>query len=255
MDSVGESSCQATQEIESQNSRFPDSSQGLYLTFSAAPISVNRLQNLTNQLPSIFSPDVYNKIVGSLRDSSMNKYQNLFNNFKGFIHKKYGRNKKFPLVAVLLYFNYLIGKGLSYNTLKVYRAALGPVLSGYFPNYCLAEDRFIKSMLNGVNRRRPSNTHQFPGWDLDKVISFLNTTRDSLVLLLVQTLFLVALACPLRANQFNQLCISRSTFIPESIILRNHPSFMSKIQKTILLLLRSISAVILPDLNLSSQTT
>ena len=185
-----------------------------------------------DQLPNIFPPDVRNKIVVSLRDSSMNKYQNLFNNFKCFIHKKYGRNCKFPLLAVMLYFNYLIDKGLSYNTLKGYRAALGPVLSGYFPNYCLAEDMYIKAMLNGVNRRRPSNTHQFPGWDLDKVISFLNTTRDNSVLLLVQkTLFLVALACPLRANQFNHLCISRSTFTPESIILRNHPSFMSKNQK------------------------
>ena len=128
LDSVGLSSFQTTQEIQSKNRRLPDSSDGLYLTLSAAPISSNRLQNLTDQLPNIFPPDVCNKIVVSLRDSSLNKYQNLFNNFKSFIHKKYGRNKKFPLLAVMLYFNYLIDKGLSYNTLKGYRAALGPVV-------------------------------------------------------------------------------------------------------------------------------
>ena len=44
---------------------------------------------------------------------------------------------------------------------------------------------YFKAMLNGVNRRSPSNTHQFPGWDLGKVISFLNTTRDNSVLLRV----------------------------------------------------------------------
>ena len=144
---------------------------------------------------------------------------------------KYGNNK-FPLLAVILYFNLLIDKGLSYSTLKGYRAALGSALKGYFPLYNLAEDNYIKAMIDGVNRRRPSNSHQFPGWDLDKVISFLNSTKDNSISLLVQkTLFLVALACPLRANQFNQLCISRSTFSPETIVLRNHPSFMAKNQR------------------------
>ena len=179
-----------------------------------------------------FPPSVCKKITLSLRDSSLNKYQNLFHSFKTFIHEKYGENNRFPLLGVILYFNSLIDKGLAYNTLKGYRAALGPVLTGYFPNYNLAEDRYIKAMLMGVNRRRPSNTHQFPGWDLDKVISFLNTTRDNSIVWLVQkTLFLVALACPLRANQFNQLCISRSTFTPNTVVLRNHPSFMAKNQK------------------------
>ena len=186
MDSVGESSFQTTQEIHSENRRLPDSSHGLYCTLSTAPIKFNLFQNLTDQLPNNFPPDVCNKIVVSLRDSSMHKYQNLFNNFKDFIHERYGRNKKFPLLAVILYFNNLIDKGLSYNTLKSYRAALGPVLAGYFPGYHLSEDTYIKAMLSGVNRRCPSNTHQFPGWDLDKVISFLNTTRDDSVLFLVQ---------------------------------------------------------------------
>ena len=192
----------------------------------------NRIQNLKDQLPSNFPPDVCQRITVSLRDSSINKYQNLFNGFKSFIHKNYGRNNKFPLLAVVLFFNHLIDKGLSHSTLKGYRAALGPVLMGYFPGYRLSEDLYIKAMIDGVNRRTPSNSHRFPGWDLDKVISFLNTTRDNSVLLLTQkTLFLVALACPLRANQFNQLCISRSTFTPEHIILRNHPAFMAKNQR------------------------
>ena len=232
MDSVDESSRQTVQEIQSWNRRLPDSTQGRYLSLSSAPITANRLQNLTDQLPNVFPPEVCNKIVVSLRDSSLDKYQNLFNNFKEFIHDRYGENNKFPLLAVVLYFNHLIDKGLAYSTLKGYRAALGPVLTGYFPNYCLAEDSYIKAMISGVNRRCPSNTHHFPGWDLDKVVSFLNTSRDDSFLFLVQkTLFLVALACPLRANQFNQLCISRSTFSPETIILRNHPSFMAKNQR------------------------
>ena len=162
----------------------------------------------------------------------MNKYQSLFNNFKEFIYREYGKDSKFPLLAVILYFNHLIDRGLSYNTLKGYRAALGPILTGYFPDYRLTEDTNIKALLEGVNRKQPSNTHQFPGWDLDKVISFLNTSRDNSMLHLVQkTLFLVALACPLRANQFNHLSISRSTFTPETIVLRNHPSFMAKNQR------------------------
>ena len=135
-------------------------------------------------------------------------------------------------MGVISFFNHLINKGLSYSTLKGYRAALGPILKGYFPQYNLAEDQYIKAMLEGVNRRKPSSTHQFPGWDLDKVVSFLNTTRDNSLSFLVQkTLFLVALACPLRANQFNHLSISRSTFTPGTIILRNHPSFMTKNQR------------------------
>ena len=135
-------------------------------------------------------------------------------------------------MAIILFFNELIDRGLAYSTLRGYRAALGPVLTGYFPNYNLAEDKYIKAMLEGVNRRNPSQTHHFPGWDLDKVISFLNTTRDDSILLMIQkTLFLAALACPLRANQFNHISISRSTFTPETIVLRNHPSFMSKNQR------------------------
>ena len=99
------------------------------------------------------------------------------------------------------YFSINLQTGLSHNTLKGYRAALGPILSGYFPNYCLAEDKYIKAMISGGNRRNPSNTHQFPGWDLDKVISFLNSSRDNSILFLTpKTLFVVALACPLRAN-------------------------------------------------------
>ena len=167
-----------------------------------------------------------------MRDSTIGKYENLFNIFKSFIHKEYGKNNKFPLLSIVLFFNHLINKGLSYNTLKGYRAALSPILSGYFPNYSLTEDKYIKAMISGVNRRNPSSSHQFPGWDLDKVISFLNTSRDNSILFLTQkTLFLVALACPLRANQFNHLCISRSTFTPEHIVLRNHPSFMAKTQR------------------------
>ncbi|XP_064105254.1 uncharacterized protein LOC135214787 [Macrobrachium nipponense] len=232
MDSPSQDSLQGIPEVQSQSRRLPDTSYGLYLTLSATPLKFDRLQNIKDQLPSIFPPEICNKITSNLRDSSMAKYQNLFSSFKEFIHNKYGSNNKFPLLSVLLYFNELIDKGLAYNTLKGYRAALGPVLKGYFPNYCLAEDKYIKAMLDGVNRRRPSNSHQFPGWDLDKVVSFLNTTRDDSMLLMIQkTLFLVALACPLRANQFNHLCISRSTFTPETIVLRNHPSFMAKNQR------------------------
>ena len=232
MDATGKSSSEGTQDVQGNYRRLPDNSHGLYSTISNAPINFDRIQNLKDQLPDVFPPEVCNKIVINLRDSSIGKYENLFNCFKKFIHKEYGKNNKFPLLAVVLFFNQLIDKGLSYNTLKGYRAALGPILSGYFPNYCLTEDKYIKAMITGVNRRKPSNTHQFPGWDLDKVVSFLNTSRDNSTLFLTQkTLFLVALACPLRANQFNNLCISRSTFTPEHIILRNHPSFMAKNQK------------------------
>ncbi|XP_068247310.1 uncharacterized protein [Palaemon carinicauda] len=232
MDSISEVSREAAQTIYCEDRRLPDSSQGLYLTLSKAPINFDRLQNLKDQLPNVFPPEVCSKIAVSLRDSSLHKYENLYNIFKSFIHKEYGRDNKFPLLAIILFFNHLIDKGLSYNTLKSYRAALGPILSGYFPGYCLAEDKYVKAMISGANRRKPRNSHQFPGWDLDKVISFLNTTRDNSTLLLTQkTLFLVALACPLRANQFNNLSISRSTFTPEHIVLRNHPSFMAKNQK------------------------
>ena len=163
MDPNGENGGETPQTVQGNDRRLPDNTHGLYLTLSKAPINFNRLQNLKDQLPNVFPPEVCNKIVINLRDSSIGKYENLFNYFKTFIHKEYGKNNKFPLLAVVLFFNHLIDKGLAYNTLKGYRAALGPILSGYFPNYCLAEDKYIKAMLNGINRRKPSNTHQFPG--------------------------------------------------------------------------------------------
>ena len=169
MDSASEDEGQELQDLPSGNRRLPDSSKGLYLTLSSAPLKFDRVQNLKDQLSDEFPTGVCNKVVNSLWDSSMNKYGNLFENFKEFIYKEYGKDNKFPLLGVVMYFNHLIDRGLAYSTMKGYRAALGPILTEYFPEYCLAKDAHFKAVLEGVNRRNPSNTHQFPGWDPDKV--------------------------------------------------------------------------------------
>ncbi|XP_064080654.1 LOW QUALITY PROTEIN: uncharacterized protein LOC135197522 [Macrobrachium nipponense] len=73
MDSISEVSFEAAQTIYCEDRRLPDSSQGLYLTLSKAPINFDRLQNLKDQLPNVFPPEVCTKIAISLRDSSMHK--------------------------------------------------------------------------------------------------------------------------------------------------------------------------------------
>ena len=91
MDSASEGYVQDTQDIPSGSRRLPDCSKGLCLSLSSTPITFNRVQNLNDQLPDVFPPEVCDKIVNSLWDSSMNKYRNLFNNFKDFVRKEYGK--------------------------------------------------------------------------------------------------------------------------------------------------------------------
>ena len=92
MDSASEGYVQDTQDIPSGSRRLSGRFKGLHLGLSSAPIKFYCVQNLKDQLPDVFPPEVCYKIVNSLWDSSMNKYRNLFNNFKDFVRKEYGKD-------------------------------------------------------------------------------------------------------------------------------------------------------------------
>lgn len=180
--------------------------------------------------PSIFPQEVKTQCLMSIRDSSHKTYAHYFNTFNKFIKERYG-NEKFPLLGVVLYFEFLIKSNLAFRTLLGHRAALKDILPLYFRDYNITEDTYIRNMIYSVKCRKPAKEFLFPTWSLDKVMGMFKYSQTECMLSFFQrVLFLTAIACPLRISQFNALVISRSTFTPSKVVLRTHPFFLSKNQ-------------------------
>ena len=121
----------------------------------------------------------------SRRDSSRNKHRNLVENLKNSFRKIRERQEVHSVKGCPV-LNHLIDRCLAYSSERI-RSSFGDTSRQDTFLYTTEQRRIkLKAILEGINRRNTSNTHQFPVWHLDKVVASLNSTRDNPILRLVQ---------------------------------------------------------------------
>ena len=117
------------------------------------------------------------------------------------------------------FFEYLFTtKGLQPVTIRGYRSAIARVykLCGY---YDCGQHPLISAVLANMDILRPRRQVLFPRWDLDIVLSYLQSDvfepMDAIALtfLTYQAVFLVALASALRVSELRALSIMKTAVV------------------------------------------
>ena len=116
------------------------------------------------------------KMISNIAISSTKCYQRCWESFINFVKSRKKTTKKFSVVMVYRFFNFLILKGYKYQTLLTYRCAIKRPIKSLLHNYCIETDENLKNLLlyAKTNCKKKCDVKL---WDLDKVISFVNYVK------------------------------------------------------------------------------
>ena len=194
-------------------------------------ISFDRTSVIRCHIPKTFSSSLKRKLVIPTRKSTFDHYQIHWKIFSKFVSEK---KMQINHQAVYEFFNHLIDKKLKYGSILQYRSAISRPLRYLLPKLDLLQDTVIKDLLQFTKSHQIKSNHEFPFWNLDRVIEMLSSPQfnslchQSHSLFFKKVLFLTLLASPKRIAEFHALSLSKSSFRESSIILRPHDKFIKK---------------------------
>ena len=176
--------------------------------------------------------DAINLMAKPLRDSSLTDYQTKWKKFIEFLIKEGISPEEVTLGSVIRFFYFLFNqRKLKPGTVSHYRSALTvPLLLHYKIDLKSPE---ISDLIRGMHLNRPSAPVTDPQWNLNKVLTFIDSWSDPIsdLRLLRKTAFLLLLATGWRISELHA-CVREEEYchftLNSTLRLRPHPSFLAK---------------------------
>ena len=176
--------------------------------------------------------EAINLMAKPLRDSSLTDYQIKWRKFMEFLIKERIPPKEVTLSSVIRFFYFLFNqRQLKPGTVSHYRSALTvPLLLHYKIDLKSPE---ISDLIRGMHLKRPSAPVTEPQWNLNKVLTFIDSWSDPIpdLRLLRKTAFLLLLATGWRISELHA-CVREEEYchftLNSTLRLRPHPSFLAK---------------------------
>ena len=189
----------------------------------------NRLLAVENSLSKRIPRKIRHRMANNIAVSSSKCYQRCWDCFLRFVKSRKKTTKKFSVVMVYRFFNYLILKNFKYQTLLVYRSAIKRPIRSIMPSYSIEKDENLKNLLVYA-KTNSKKEDELKLWDLDKVLNYVKTiSMVDLDMYFKKCFFLNLLASPRRINEFKSLVVSRIVHCSDgSLVLRPHSRFIKK---------------------------
>ena len=167
-----------------------------------------------------------------LRDSSLRDYERKWLCFSRFLTERNINPVDLNLATVLEFLSYLFRvKNLRPGTVSHYRSALSvPLLLQY--NIDL-HDNAVSTLIKAMYIERPNLPASAPSWNLNKVLSMLDSMENNLPIDILQqkTAFLLLLSTGWRVSELHA-CVRNKEFCSitreDTLRIRPHPSFLAK---------------------------
>lgn len=180
--------------------------------------------------------DVICMIQASRRQSTIRIYNATWASFVAWCRRASISTLSASVIHVLRFLQEGFNLGLAPNTLRRQVAALSSVLA-YGSTVSISKHPVIQQFLRGASNLRPPTVHQFPSWDLNKVLTALKASpfeplrMVSLRFLSFKVMFLVAITSARCISELAalstraDLCI----FYQDRVVLRLDLAFIPKV--------------------------
>ena len=189
----------------------------------------DRLALVKAHTPESFSLSCIDRIVHCNRYSTELRYQEQYSEFFNYISIFYNVSH-FPFSAIINFFNTLVDRKLAYQTILNYRSALAKPTDILF-NLQLYNVKPLNDLLKYVKSHHVKPVQDFIPWSIDKTLLMLENPPaeyNTTLFMCQKAFFLCLLADPRRISEACALTISKSNFLPDSVILRAHSGFVPK---------------------------
>ena len=180
--------------------------------------------------------ETINLLTKPLRNSSLKDYEGKYLRFCSFLKDRQISPDNITLASVLEFFTYLFHeKNLRPGTIAHYRSALSVPLQLQFK--IDLHDSAVSTLLRAMYIQKPNPPVKAPLWNLNKVLSLLNSWEENLPIedLLKKTAFLLMFATGWRVSELHA-CVRDTEFCSiseeDTLLIRPHPSFLAKNEST-----------------------
>ncbi|KAK3093023.1 hypothetical protein FSP39_010166 [Pinctada imbricata] len=172
-------------------------------------ITTNRLEVIGGRYESIgLSENVRSLILGSCRNGTNRAYQSAWSKWVGWCRERQITPFSASLSQFLEYLSWLCENNFEYRTINVHRSAISTVLT-HVDGTPMGQHFLTSKLMKGIYNKIPPKPKYQQIWDLDKVLSYLNSleTNDKLHIKVLskKLAFLLAVVSPKRVSEISRL--------------------------------------------------
>ena len=194
----------------------------------------NRMEAIRGRFEAIgLSENVKNLLFGSFRDGTNRSYESAWNKWVSWCCEREITPISASLSQFLEYLSWMYENKYEYRTINVHRSAISSVLPP-LDGAPIGQNFLVSKLMKGIYNKIPPQPRYQNIWDLDKVLSFIDTldTDDNLSLKLLskKLAFLLAVVAPKRVSEISRLNTQFMKFTQNGVVFEL-PG-LSKTQKT-----------------------
>ena len=194
----------------------------------------NRMEAIGGRFEAIgLSENVKNLLFGSCRDGTNRSYESAWNKWVSWCCEREITPISASLSQFLEYLSWMYENKYEYRTINVHRSAISSVLPP-LDGAPIGQNFLVSKLMKGIYNKIPPQPRYQNIWDLDKVLSFIDTldTDDNLSLKLLskKLAFLLAVVAPKRVSEISRLNTKFMKFTQNGVVFEL-PG-LSKTQKT-----------------------
>ena len=213
-------------------------SEGIVSSQSTVP-QTSGLENLWQTYRAAgISEEVIGTLQGSRRDSTKEVYQAQWRVFSSWCGERGHDPLSLPIAGILEFLQFLFNSGRAVSTIRSYTSAF-TAIRGRIEGYTFSTHPWIAQFLKAVLLKRPPVKTLVPTWDLDIVLTYLQSEvfepmeEVPLSLWTLKTVFLLAITSACRCGELQALDIREGymAFRRTNVSLRTNITFVPKVAK------------------------